>query len=239
MLLNKVFKSFASKMPPFCSVVIAAAGLSQRCKGEDKIKYIINGKPVLCHSIEVFNNCELVNEIIIVAHETELEYIAELCNDFEYDKVVSVINGGKTRTESVYNGVFSVYDKAKYIIVHDGARPCINEDLLLRIIQAGIKYNAAVPAVPVIPTIKMVKDGVVIKTIDRDGLYEMQTPQVFKAELLKAALTNVINKEINVTDESMAVEILGMVVHTVEGLRRNIKITEPDDFLIAETYLCE
>ncbi|MDR2591108.1 MAG: 2-C-methyl-D-erythritol 4-phosphate cytidylyltransferase [Oscillospiraceae bacterium] len=239
MLLNKVFKSFASNKPPFCSVVIAAAGLSQRCKGEDKIKYVINGKSVLNHSIEVFNNCSLIKEIIVVVQEHELEYIAMNCDRYDYTKVIAVIKGGKTRAESVYNGVFAVSEKAEYIIVHDGARPCIDENLILRTILAAVKYSAAVPAVPVIPTIKMVKDGVVIKTIDRDGLYEMQTPQAFKSELLKAALTNVMNKKINVTDESMAVELLGMVVHTVEGSRRNIKITEPDDFLIATRFLCE
>lgn len=237
------------KKPPTCSVVIAAAGSSQRCKGEDKLLHNIAGKPVLAHTVEAFEKCAAVREIVVVTKAEQMTMFAEMFDAYDYKKVTKVIVGGKTRTESVNNGIYAVSSKAKYIAVHDGARPCINAALIEETLKKAAQFHAAAPGVPVIPTIKRAdsvnispRDGkpmaVIIKeTIDREGLFEIQTPQIFKAAIIKAALAKSIENDIPLTDECMAVELLGMPVHIVESSRRNIKITEPDDLIIAEAFL--
>jgi len=238
MAFYDLLKSISSKKPPTCSVVIAAAGNSQRCKGEDKLFFNINDRPVLMHTVEGFQNCTFVNEIIIVTRDIHLENVANLCKKYNFGKVSKVILGGETRTESVFNGVFAVSDKAKLIAIHDGARACVDSEIIERTLTTAAKYHAAAPAVEVIPTLKRVdKNNVITETVDRDSLVEIQTPQIFRAEIIKAALTNVIKKSISITDDCMAVEIIGVPVHITEGSRRNIKITENDDLQIAEALL--
>jgi len=235
-LLNKL-RSIVPKRPPTCSVVIAAAGSSQRCKGEDKLLYIINDRPVLAHTIEVFQNCVFVEEIVVVTRNDLLEKVSEICNKNKFKKVTRVIAGGESRAESVFIGIFAITKKTGLIAVHDGARACIDADTIERAIAAGAKHHAAAPGIEVTSTLKLVEDDVVKSTVERNNLVEMQTPQVFKPEIIKAAMTKVINKSTQVTDESMAVELLGMPVHVVKGSRSNIKITNNEDLLIAEKLL--
>jgi len=228
-----------SKKPPTCTAVIAAAGISQRCKGEDKLYYRINDKPVLAFALEAFQNSELINDIIIVACEERYEDISKICSKFGFDKVSKVIKGGTTRLESVLNGIYAASDKTRLIAIHDGARPCIDIDLLERTVIAAAKYNAAAPAVAITSTVKRASDETISETVDREGLFEIQTPQIFRAELIKAALTNAMKKSIDITDDCMAVEIIGAQVHIVEGSRKNIKITDNEDFVLVDAILGE
>jgi len=219
--------------------VIAAAGLSQRCKREDKLFYKINDKPVLVHAISAFQDSGLVDDIIVVVHEDKVELVGNMCTEFGLDKVSKVIVGGKTRPESVLYGIYAASKKARLIAIHDGARPCIDVDTIDKTIKKAAVCNAAAPAVSITSTVKRVKEGIIDETVDREGLFEVQTPQVFKSEMIKGALTNVLKKEIDVTDDCMAVEKLGFSVFIVEGSRKNIKITESNDLLIAESFLSE
>jgi len=239
MSLFSVLKIFKSNKPPACTAVIAAAGTSQRCKGEDKLFYHIDGKPVLAYTIEAFQKCDLVNEIIVVAHEDKIGLVGEMCKEFGYDKVSSVIIGGPTRTESVLFGIYAVSKKARLIAIHDGARPCVDIDVIEKTVKKAAKFNAAAPAVSITSTVKKIERGIIVETVDRDGLFEIQTPQVFRSELIKGALTNVLKKSIDVTDDCMAVELLGAAIYTVEGSRKNIKITDNDDLMIAKSYLAD
>ena len=237
MAFKKVLKSLSLKKPPVCTAVIVAAGTSQRCKGEDKLFYLINDKPVLAYTISAFQNSSLIREIIVVAREEQYNDIGELCLKYGFKKVTKIMKGGPERSESVINGVFAVSRKAQLIAIHDGARPCIEADTIEKTIMAAAKYHAAAPAVEVIPTIKRIESSIITETIDRESLVEIQTPQVFRTELIKAALTNAVKKSITITDDCMAVEVLGFNVHLVEGSRSNIKITETDDLFIAESIL--
>jgi len=237
MSLLDIIKSISQKRPPTCSVVIAAAGSSQRCKGEDKLFYNINNKPVLVHTIEVFQNCAFVDEIIVVTRQDNLEKVAGMCHQNKFKKVSKVILGGETRTESVFNGVFAVSKKTKFIAIHDGARACIDSDIIERTLIATAKHHAAAPGIKVVSTLKQTDGDVIIKTVDKADLVEIQTPQIFREEIIKAALTKVIKKSITVTDDCMAVEILGLPVHIVEGSSKNIKITNIDDLQIAKGIL--
>jgi len=225
--------------PPACTAVIAAAGSSQRCKGEDKLFYLINEKPVLFYAVEAFQNNTLINEIIIVAQENRFEYISELCSMHKFNKVTGIIKGGNTRTESVLNGIYASSEKATLIAIHDGARPCVNDDTITKAVKTASEHHACAPAIPITSTIKKISKKTIRETIDREGLYEIQTPQVFNKDIIKVALSNVLKNSIDITDDCMAAEIIKVPVYTIEGSRRNIKITDVDDLFLAETFLKE
>ena len=226
-----------SEEPALCTAVIAAAGSSERMEGEDKQFIEMLGMPVLAFTLAKFEACALVGEIIIVARQDKLERVRDICAEYGICKASKVVAGGSTRLESVMNGVLAASDKAQFIAIHDGARPCITENVIERAIKAAWAHHAAAPAVPVSSTIKKAKGGVVLETVSREDLFEIQTPQVFAAEIIKAALTNARDKSINVTDDCMAVELMGVPVYITEGSRSNIKLTTRDDIAVAEAIL--
>ena len=228
---------FFKPKPPVCSVVIAAAGSSQRMDGDDKQFVEIHGKPVLAHTLTVFEKSALVNEIIVVVREDMLTRACEICEQYNITKAVQIISGGETRLDSVMNGVFAVSKRAKLIAIHDGARPCVTDEIIEQAAKTAKKFHAAAPAVPVSSTVKRAERGIVKETVDRKNLFEIQTPQVFTAELIKGALTNAKNKSFEITDDCMAVELIGGTVHLTKGLRSNIKITTSEDILVAGALL--
>ena len=227
-----------SKKTLSCTAVIAAAGSSQRMDGVDKLFADINGKPVLAYALEAFQSCGYVDDIIIVAREEKYNDVSDICKAFGIYKASKIIFGGPTRLLSVMNGVFAVSKKADLIAIHDGARPCVDAGAISRTIESASASHAAAPAIPIISTVKDVRNNIIKETVDRDGLYEIQTPQVFSAALIRAALKNANDKSIDVTDDCYAVELLGVPVRIVEGARANIKLTTSEDFMIAEAILC-
>jgi 2-C-methyl-D-erythritol 4-phosphate cytidylyltransferase len=237
MSLFSLLKNSKQKKPPTCTAVIAAAGTSQRCKGEDKLYYLIDNKPVLAYTLDVFQSCKLIDDIIIVAQEERYKCVSEICSEYGFDKVSKIMKGGLTRSQSVINGIFAASSKAGLIAIHDGGRPCIDPEILERTVIAASLHHAAAPAVSITSTIKKVNEGFISETVSREGLYEIQTPQIFQADIIKAALTNAMNKSIAVTDDCMAVELIGIPVRIVEGSRMNIKITDNNDLKIAEAFL--
>lgn len=237
-IFSKLTKKKPDKKPSLeCAAVIAAAGSSDRMSGEDKLFIDICGKPVLGHALSAFQRCELISEIIVVAREDRIAQVGELCGTYGITKAVKVMCGGQTRLESVLTGVMAVSGNKRLIAIHDGARPCVEEETIAGAINAAAKYNAAAPGHRINSTIKRVVDGTIIETIDRDNIYEIQTPQVFDADIIKAALTNASNKSIDVTDDCMAAELLGIKVKVTDGTQSNIKITTNKDVAIAEAIL--
>ena len=230
-------KSNRKKVLPSCSVVIAAAGSSQRMAGEDKLFSTVCGAPVLGHTLGAFVKCSLIGEIVVVARRDKLDRVSDLCMEYGGGKVSKVIAGGETRLESALNGVLAVSNKARLIAIHDGARPCVTEDVIVRAVTAAVQRQAVAPAIKVASTIKRAKFGCVLETLDRENLFEIQTPQVFVSEIIKAALTNAVNKGAVVTDDCMAAELLGVAVYLTEGSRSNIKLTTEEDLGIAEAIL--
>jgi len=213
--------------------------VSERCEGEDKLFFTINDKPVLAYTIEAFENCKLVNDIVIVSREDRLTDIGNLCQLYNYSKVSTVVKGGENRLESVINGIHAVSSDAHLIAIHDGARPCIDTNIIEKTIHKAAKGGAAAPAIAITSTVKKVSGEVIERTVDREGLYEVQTPQIFRSEIIRAALTKAYRNSVDVTDDCMAVEMMGMLVHIVEGSRRNIKITNNQDFRVVEAFLNE
>jgi len=222
---------------PHCSVVIVAAGSSQRM-GTDKIMAMLGGEPVLLHTIRAFQSSELVDEIIVVTRMEKLMDIADLCKENAMEKVKQVIIGGASRMESALAGVSAVSSSAKLVAIHDGARPFVSAELINRTVYAAKEYLAASPALKSTDTLKITDEkGFVVGAVDREFAVRMQTPQVFDSDLVKGALTNAVNKNLSLTDDCSAVALMGVKTCIVDGDEDNIKLTTPRDMLLAEFIL--
>ena len=223
--------------PPVCSVVIVAAGSSQRMGG-DKLTMKLGAAPVLGRTILAFENSPLVDEIILVTRADRLEEIADLCHRNGMHKVRQVVSGGATRMESALAGVSAVRHGAEYIAIHDGARPLVSQELIERTLYAAQKYRAAAPAVASVDTLKAIDEkGFVLGTVDREGIRRVQTPQIFEADLIKGALTKAVSKGLALTDDCSAMDMMGVKTFLVEGEPSNLKITTPDDLVMAEAIV--
>ena len=235
--LSKLFNRDRENPAGCCSAVVAAAGASTRMGGQDKLLLELGGAPVLAHTLKALNKCREISEIIVVTRQEKMNDVARICTEYGIEKVTQVVLGGSTRLESVMNGIRMVSPNSKLIAVHDGARPFVSESVVSLAVAAALKFSSAAPAVPVTSTVKCAKNGVVVKTIDRSELFEIQTPQIFAAELLKGALQNALDKKLYITDDCMAVEALGCPVRLTTGARENIKLTTAIDVAFAEAIL--
>ena len=215
------------------SAVIVAAGKSTRMEGVDKIFAPLGGEPLLVSSVKVFEKCGRISEIILVLSEENCAQGKLVCEMHGFKKVKAIVPGGKERSESSYIGVQAADKNSKYIIIHDGARPFVTEQMIVDSLDAAVKRGAAAVGVPVTSTIKKVKDGLISDTVDRSDLYEIQTPQVFRSDVIKAALKAAMNKKLAITDDCMAVEAIGLSPKIVLGTKDNIKITVREDLVIA------
>ena len=218
-------------------VVLLAAGGSARMGG-DKMLLELRGRPVLQYSLETFQRSNRVSAIVIVASDANRNAINDLVANADYDKVSAVVAGGARRQDSTANGVDQLMSQhgsgIKFILVHDGARPFVDEAMIERGLMAAAQHGAAVPALPVSDTIKSVKgDGTVEQTLDRSRLRAIQTPQVFQVDVFAPAL----RPTQEVTDDASFVELVGGSVGLFDGNSGNIKLTTPDDIERAEAIL--
>lgn len=235
MQLKKLCKKMEE--PLRCSMVILAAGSSTRM-GSDKLMKKLGAMPVLARTILAFENCELVEEIIIVTQQEKLEPIADLCHKNGLHKVRQVIVGGATRMESALAGVSAVRHGANYIGIHDGARPLVSQEVIVRTIEAAKKYRAAAPGIASVDTLKLVdQKGFISGTLDRSLVWRIQTPQVFEADLIKGALSKAVEDGLTLTDDSSAMDRMGVKTFVVEGDPDNLKITTPNDMIAAEAIV--
>lgn len=231
-----LFKRKKNEAYPYCAAVVAAAGSSTRM-GQDKIMLSLAEIPVVVHTLQALNNCPYIHEIIVVTREELLVPISKLCADYVLTKVRKVVVGGATRAQSVYMGVQEVSEQARLIAIQDGARPLVSQDVLRDVVLMAGKSGAAAPAIPVKDTIKQADGGIVTNTPDREKLFAVQTPQVFEADLIRAALHKAVEEGLPITDDCSAVELLGMKVTLTKGSDENIKITTPADLVLAEALL--
>ena len=236
-LLQKMFGKRRKQTRPYCAALIAAAGSSTRYGGENKLLQPLDGIPVLVRTLLAIDSAQGIDEIIIAAREDELLHYAELCKAFGIRKPVKVIVGGATRTESVLRAALEASPEAEFFAVQDGARPLVTPALIDDVIAAAWTHLAAAPAIPVRDTIKVAHNALVESTPDRSTLFAVQTPQVFSADLLKAALQSALTDGAAITDDCSAVERLGKEVCLTEGSEENLKITTPLDLVIAEAIL--
>ena len=238
--MRSLFRKIREANRPFCTALVAAAGSSSRMGGTDKLMEFLDNVPVLMRTLTALQRAAAIDEIVIAAREDALVDISTLCKTYGITKCSKVVRGGESRCHSVLLAALEASPEAKLLAVQDGARPLVTPALIDRTVEAAAKCGAAAPAVPVKDTIKVVDDrDTVASTPERARLRAVQTPQVFQADLLKAALQSALDAGAAVTDDCSAVERLGKSVTLTEGDERNLKITTPVDLVIAEALLGE
>jgi 2-C-methyl-D-erythritol 4-phosphate cytidylyltransferase len=217
----------------FVSAIVVAAGKGVRLRSRvSKPLVRVCSMPVVIYCLTALSSHPLVKAIVVVANGANIREIKKAVTQYKVAKVTDVVLGGPQRNDSVYNGLKAIDPKTDLVLVHDGVRPFIDKKIVSAVIKQARSCGAAIVGVPVKATIKQVDGSIVEKTIDRRKLWEIQTPQVFKKELLVEAYGKFGNEV--VTDDSMLVEKLGVKVRVVLGAYKNIKITTPEDLIVAE-----
>ena len=216
--------------------IVAAAGRSLRMSGADKLFAIVGGSPLLAHTLLAFEVCRLVERIVLVLSSESLQRGQALVRDCGFDKVATVCPGGKRRQDSVRLGLEAL-TPCQWVVVHDGARPLVTAELIERGLEAARDTGAAIAAVPAADTIKQVDpSGLVLRTLDRADLWAVQTPQVFRYDLLCEAHRQA---QAEVTDDAALIEGMGSRVKVFTGSPRNIKITTAQDLALVEALLAQ
>ena len=211
--------------------VIVAAGESHRMGGIDKVLAPLGGKPLLARTIDAFQTCHLINQIVVVVNEKNVERCRRLIAGEGWSKVSDVCPGGRRRQDSVAAGLAQLRN-CDWVVIHDGARPLVTVDLIERGLEAARETGAAVAAVPVTDTIKVTGDDrIVHQTPPRQNLWAVQTPQVFRIGIMTEAYSRANG---DVTDDASLVEQLGYKVKIYMSSYDNIKVTTPDDLALAE-----
>lgn len=228
------------KKRPGTSAIIVAAGNSTRMGGATSKQFLeLCGIPVLARTLLAFENTNEIDEIIVVARHGDLSPVADLAAKWGITKLAAVVAGGDTRANSVKNGFLHVHHTAKFVAIHDGARCLVTPEMIERVCRAAYRHKAATAAYPVSDTVKTVTNRqFVAKTIDRKTVYLATTPQIFSANLYRAALETVKGAEL-LTDDNQLIERLPYPIKVVDCGRDNLKITEPRDIRLAEFILSE
>lgn len=223
----------------FISSVIVAGGKGTRMNMDINKQYIyIGDKPVLARTLEVFEQCPAINEIILVVNEEEIFYCKEnIVDKFGFEKVKKLVLGGVERQNSVYKGLVEVNKQSDVVVIHDGARPFVNSRIILNCVQEALEFGAVTAAVPVKDTIKSVSDGFVEKAYDRKTLWSIQTPQVFLYDTIMKAHEKANRENIIATDDTTLTEMLGIKTRIVNGSYDNIKITTREDLVFAKAIV--
>ena len=219
--------------------IIAAAGQGTRMAGERPKQFLeLAGVPIIFHTLKAFEQCDAIQQIIIVMAPEEIAGFLSLAEKRELGKIKAVVPGGATRAASVLQGLNVVEEKnAEIVAVHDGVRPFVTPDEIGRTVEAAKLEGAAILVSAPVDTVKEVKDGVVVRTLKRSELCHALTPQCFTYKLLRRAYQEADVSDSELTDESSLVERLGVKIVTVAGSPRNIKITRPEDLVIGEALL--
>lgn len=224
----------------FVSVIIAAAGQGKRMNCSINKQYLmLRNKPILAHTLQVFEKCMAIDEIIIVTHHDEMEYCQEtIVKFYNFKKVTAIVPGGDERQESVYHGLKAVDHRCDIVMIHDGARPFIKKEQVMHSIDGAIKHEAVGIGVPIKDTIKVVDEGKnIIDTPDRKFLWAIQTPQTFTYNLLVQAHERAQQEGFLGTDDAVLVERMNKKVKMMMGSYDNIKITTREDLYIGEYIL--
>jgi len=214
-------------------VIIVGAGSSTRMGGVDKVFAPLAGIPILAHSVETCERLECIGSIVVVVRAEAVDAAKRLAEERGWRKIAAVCAGGERRQDSVRAGLEHLPD-LDWLAVHDAARPCVSEDIFERGLVAAGLSGAAVAAVAVKDTIKLVEGERVRETLPRDALWAAQTPQVFRGEVLRRAYAQ---SDTDATDDATLVEGLGVSVVVFLGSYENIKVTTPEDLEIAELLL--
>ena len=222
--------------------LIPAAGKGSRMAHSVKKPYLkLAQKPILAHTIQRFEENTAVDAIFVIVDQDDFsECHATVLRSYPFTKVQELVEGGETRQMSVYNGVCALSADVDFVIVHDGVRPFVTDEIIFACLTAADEYGAAVAAVPVKDTIKVAnEDNLIVETPVRDQLWAVQTPQVFRKSLLEEAYQAAQTHQLTATDDASLVEQLGFPVKLVKGSYANLKITTPIDLQVAEVLISD
>jgi len=220
--------------------LIAAAGLGKRMNAKISKPFIpIFGKPIIAYTLEKFEQCKFIEKIYLIVNRKEKDlYLKNIILRYNFTKVQGLIEGGKTRQDSVYNGLKALDADTDIVVIHDGARPLIEKTLIQDSIKTAQKYGAAILVIPIKDTIKKSQKYMFINgTLDREQIWRAQTPQSFKYDIILSAYKKAYQDKFWATDDAAIVERYGHKVKMIIGSEENIKITTPFDIIIAENFL--
>jgi 2-C-methyl-D-erythritol 4-phosphate cytidylyltransferase len=226
-------------MRDMISAIIVAAGKGTRMGANvDKLWLHVAGRPVIAHTWKQFNDASCIDEIIVVVREGMSGDFSELATRYGFAKTFRLVNGGAERQDSVWNGLAALSPAAEMVAIQDAARPCTTADLIEATIRAARQSGAAVAAQPVADTLKQTEDGQTIaRTVDRSKLWSVQTPQTFRVEVIRRAITAARAQGLKLTDDTAACELIGQPVQLVRSASPNPKVTVPGDLPFVESLL--
>lgn len=221
------------------AAIIVAAGKGTRMGANvDKLWLEVAGRPVIAHTWKAFNDAACIDEIVFVVRDGMQQDFQELAAHFQFQKKFQLVVGGAERQDSVWNGLEALANRAEIVVIQDAARPCTRADLMDATIAAARETGAAVAAQPVTDTIKETSDGQTIaRTVDRSKLWAVQTPQTFRVEVIRRAISAARQKNLLLTDDTAACELIGQPVRLVKSTAPNPKVTVPADLPFVESLL--
>jgi 2-C-methyl-D-erythritol 4-phosphate cytidylyltransferase len=215
--------------------IVVAGGTGTRMGAEVPKQFLLlHGEPILMHTLRVFGEIQSVDEIILVLPESQIETWASLCKAHQFDIKHSVVKGGGTRFQSVSNGLAKVTDLNALVAIHDGVRPLVSKEVVDKCFEEAEKNGNAIPVVKPVESVRFTEESGSFP-VNRDKVFLVQTPQVFKASIIKRCYQTPWQPSF--TDDASVVEYSGETIHLVEGNRENIKITTPLDLMIAEVLM--
>ncbi len=221
--------------------LVPAAGMGKRMGAEINKQYLLlAGKPIVAHTLQVFEDAPFVDDVYVIVPEAEIPYCRQhVVEKYGFTKVRRIVAGGKERQHSVMNGLKALTGSGDddVVVIHDGVRPFIPMPVLERAVESARDHDGALVAVPAKDTVKVARDGIVVATPPREELWLAQTPQAFRYPVILAAHESAAREEYLGTDDASLVERLGKSVRIVMGDYRNIKITTPEDLVLAEAFL--
>ena len=228
-------------MKPICTAVIVAAGKGKRMGTEISKQFLpLCGKEILAHTVEKFEKTENIRDIVLVTGEDSLQDVRDMAQEYSWKKIVSVVAGGKERQDSVWNGLQAVSGVTELVLIHDGVRPFVTEEILNLSIDTAVEMGGCVAGVPAKDTIKVCNsENIAVDTPDRSTLWQIQTPQTFRKDLIVKAYAQAKAEGFIGTDDASLAEYSGYPVKVIMGSYRNIKITTREDLIIGEAFLKE
>jgi 2-C-methyl-D-erythritol 4-phosphate cytidylyltransferase len=222
--------------------LILAGGTGKRMGAPtNKQLLLLDGKPIIVHTLQTFEECRVIDGIYLVVNQKDLPVIQEeILETYRFGKIMKLVIGGRLRQDSVRNGLEAIDHSCRTVVIHDGARPFLTPSFVEKGVALMEMFDAIIPAIPVRDTIKVIsKEGFVLKTLERDALWHIQTPQTFKYDLILKAYRDGMARKLYGYDDATFLEALGTKVKVIEGSPYNMKITTREDLVIAEGMLSQ
>jgi len=222
--------------------IVLAGGAGKRMGSSTNKQFLLlDNKPIIVHTLQVFQECRPIDGIYLVVNHKDLPIIQEeILEMYRFSKILKLVIGGRLRQDSVRNGLEAIDEACDIVTIHDAARPFVSPSFIEKSIFLMEMFDAVIPAIPARDTIKAIsKEGFVMKTLERDTLWQIQTPQTFRYDLIVKAYREGMAKKLCGYDDSTFIEYLGKKVKVMEGSPYNIKITTPEDLVIAKGLLSQ